>query len=355
MKEEDFILLFKDSFNSADRNFLQTPYRWDGIDFLKTLEQKLDGYKIIVNKFFVALSVIVKDFYNSYKNRIYNICERLLQCIEIYYKGLPQKAYLEFEKLIKKNFDDKIRFSDYTIYWMGEKTFYRAVPINDNRQYGRDRCFHVPYNMREKVSTSRYSIPGHPSLYLSDSLELCVEEVNINSNLLFSRFELKQDNNTKLEVVDLSLEIEDIIKILEKSTNIYSFSEELIFGFLMRLPIQIACSFMRTDRTNSFAVEYVIPQLLMQWVKANADENSIVGIKYKSCANKYSSKLGNNYVFPSSGIVQDNNKFCPTLSKKFYLTKPLYSKDYESLEVVAAKLGKLEMKNVNYKTPLEKS
>lgn len=355
MKDVDLISLFESSFKSAEKNYLQTSYRWDGIDFLKTLKQKLDYYKIILSKFFAALRVLSKDtYYNDYKIRINNICEMLLNCIKIYYKGLPQKAYLEFEKLIEENFDDKIRFSDYTINRMKQKVFYRAVPINDGRQYGRDRCFHVPYDKREKVSTSRYSIPGHPSLYLSDSLELCIEEVNVKSNLLFSRFELSQENNIKLEVVDLSLQIEDIIKLLEGNLNYYSSCEELIFGFLMRFPIQIACSFIRTDRTNSFAVEYVIPQLVMQWVKSNADEKIIIGIKYKSCANKYSFKLGNNYVFPSSGIEKDNKKFCPNLSDKFYLTEPLYSLDYGSLEDVLNKLDKLEVHQVYYKKPFEK-
>ena len=41
----------------------------------------------------------------------------------------------------------------------------------------KEKMFHVPFNMREKVSSARFSIPGFPCLYLGTSLEVCWNEI----------------------------------------------------------------------------------------------------------------------------------------------------------------------------------
>lgn len=48
--------------------------------------------------------------------------------------------------------------------------------MDDVKPYSRTRVLHTPYNLRSKVSTSRYSIAGYPSLYLGTSLQLCCKE-----------------------------------------------------------------------------------------------------------------------------------------------------------------------------------
>ena len=165
MEKVDIIEIFKGTFNEECLRYTRTPFRWNGKNFIETLNDKLIGYQIIVSKFFSALKVCTQyQDYLTYKLKINIICDKLILCIQEYFKGLPHRAYNEFDTMIKETFDEKIKFLDCFLPWLGDTKFYRTVAIFDGRSYNRERCFHVPYNMREKVSTIRFSIQGHPSL-----------------------------------------------------------------------------------------------------------------------------------------------------------------------------------------------
>lgn len=348
MKHFDIIEIFKDTFNDDCLRYTQTPFRWDGRDFIGTLKDKFTGYQLIVSRFFVVLNQFKKyNNYIKYKAKIISICNQLLICIEEYFKGLPHKAYMQLDEMIKENFDKDINFMDYFLPWLGSTKFYRTVIISDGRHYNRDRCFHVPYSMREKVSTSRFSIPGHPSLYLSDNIDLCNIEIGKEKEKLFSKFQVNYETKwgPNFRIADLSMQVKDVVDMLDEGCN-EDTAIKFIIGYLMRLPIQLACSFIRIDRNSSFSVEYVIPQLVMQWVKENTPVQAIVGIKYKSCANKLCSKLGNNYVFPTSGLIEKNNIFCPRLSNAFIMTLPINSRDYNTIDEIKAVLDEMELKKV---------
>lgn len=348
MEKIDIIEIFKETFNDDCLRYTQTPFRWKGKDFIGTLREKFTGYQLIVSRFFVVLNALKKyNDYLKYKSKISTICSQLVICIEEYFKGLPYKAYMQFDKIINDNFDEQIAFMVYFSPWLGNTKFYRTVTISDGRSYKRDRCFHVPYNMREKVSTSRFSIPGHPSLYLSDNIDLCNIEIGKEKDKLFSKFQVNYE--TKLgpnfRIVDLSMQVNDVVDMLGEGCD-EDTALKFIIGYLMRLPIQLACSFIRIDRNSSFSVEYVIPQIVMQWVKENISSQAVVGIKYKSCANKLCSQLGNNYVFPTSGLSENQNDFCPVLSNSFIMTLPVNSNDYNTLDEIKTVLDQMELKKV---------
>ncbi len=348
MEEIDIIEIFKGTFNEDCLRYTRTPFRWNGKDFKETLKDKFLGYTIIASKFFTVLKSYDKyDKYLKYEVKIKIICDKLIKCIEEYYKGLPHKAYIKFDEMIKETFDDEIKFMDYILPWLGDTKFYRTVIISDGKSYSRERCFHVPYTMREKVSTSRFSIPGHPSLYLSDNINLCNIEIGEDKNKLFSKFVVNYEKKygPNFRIADLSMQVEDVISMLSEE----GFEETkltFIIGYLMRLPIQLACSFIRIDKNSSFSVEYIIPQIVMQWIKENSSEKAIVGIRYKSCANKLCSRLGNNYVFPTSGLIDENKNICPLLSKSFVMTLPINSSDYNSINEIETILDGMELKKV---------
>ena len=60
--------------------------------------------------------------------------------------------------------------------------------IVTKQEYEIEDIFHIPYNLRAKISSNRYSISGYPSLYLSTSLELCKQELKKMRKLLFLNF-----------------------------------------------------------------------------------------------------------------------------------------------------------------------
>lgn len=91
-------------------------------------------------------------------------------------------------------------------------------------------------------------------------------------------------------------------------------------------------------KNDPFAAEYIIPQLLMQWVRNEIRSNKgdeydqLVGIRYFSCASVKASNMGFNYVFPTSGQQKSAElPYCSVLTRSFRLTNPVYIHEYDSL------------------------
>lgn len=57
--------------------------------------------------------------------------------------------------------------------------------------------FHIPFELRGKAATQRYSIPGLPSLYLGSSCYICWEELHRPDLNTVNSTRLKKDNNVK--------------------------------------------------------------------------------------------------------------------------------------------------------------
>lgn len=231
-------------------------------------------------------------------------------------------------------------------------SLFRVTCVTDNKPYGRSRVFHTPYNMRSKVSTSRYSIAGYPSLYLGTSLKLCCEEIHLNPYKDFAlaaafKFErVLEYTNTNIRVIELGVKPQDFVR-LEPNNEIqhnrfipFRLLEDINVksAYVLWYPLIEACSFIRTNKNDPFAAEYIIPQLLMQWVRSemctSQDDkyNQLIGIRYFSCASVRSSDMGFNYVFPTSGKQKSAElPYCSILSKAFQLTKPQYIHEYDDI------------------------
>ena len=118
-------------------------------------------------------------------------------------------------------------------------------------------------------------------------------------------------------------------------------------AYLLWYPLIASCSFIRINKNDPFAAEYIIPQLLMQWVRNEMGNSTnhinntsdteheyeqLVGIRYFSCASVKASNMGFNYVFPTSGRQKSNSlPYCPVLAKAFSLTEPVYINEYDSI------------------------
>ena len=118
-------------------------------------------------------------------------------------------------------------------------------------------------------------------------------------------------------------------------------------AYLLWYPLIAACSFIRTNKNDPFAAEYIIPQLLMQWVrseinsKEHEDIDNLTGIRYFSCASVRASDMGFNYVFPTSGQQKSSDlPYCSVLTRAFCLTKPVYIHEYDDIRTCEWKLSK---------------
>ena len=233
-----------------------------------------------------------------------------------------------------------------------ELNLYRVVKTDGKASsYPRTRAFHTPYNLRSKVSSARYSIAGYPCLYLGTSLRLCCDEIQCDikrDNVIASRFVWERDpeiSHSDISVLEMAIKPQDFFPKKAGSRPIGRYFDEvdlndgaLRYRYMLWYPIIAASSYIRQNKNDPFAAEYIVPQLLMQWVREEAvcNENKvprIIGIRYFSCASEKASDMGFNYVFPVSGSqVSENIPYCKLLGRSFKLTRPHFGNKYKTYD-----------------------
>ena len=334
---------FKELFS---KDIYQLPIRWEGRDFYGRLYNHFKTYCEDITEILKDEEDICKD--------IEHICIKICTALDYSFRGYPTESYKSFKSVM--DILNKIPLLVDKFEFKNEK-IYRVVNNGNASLPERERIFHVPFKMRSKMSTQRYSIPGFPSLYLGTSIELCCMELDKEPKqdyLCVSRFEIEIEkvtdsliksifgnsdqplkfDNGQLKIFDLSLKPDEII--------VKDFSYDEYIKYIKWYPLLSACSYIRAMHDDPYSPEYIMPQLFTQWVRSE-NEDTVVGIKYFSCASNYASKLGKNFVFPSTGtpyhIGNDIDDYCARLSHRFKLTKPRFIKDYKNLESLGNELN----------------
>ena len=284
----------------------------------------------------------LKDLYDSYiellmENKfsevgeIDNSCKDIIEALEYYHNGFPHKAFEKIKDIMEKLIEKPLNIYAKTLWYedfLREEDLlklYRMRSVDEVKEYEIEDIFHIPYNLRAKISSNRYSISGYPSLYLSTSLELCKQELKKNEKIIVSQFSIKKKQKSfNVKVLELALKPKDFFKTNKSGRvfhdlNISAVKEKYFFWY----PIILACSFERKNKNDPFSSEYIVPQLIMQWLRVYYEtKKTLMGIRYFSCASKEASELGFNYVFPASGKKAKNKEFCEILAKSFKFTKP---------------------------------
>ena len=341
-----------------ERLFL--PARWDGVDFSATLEKLFNYYIHHLENTINTHKGIIPNIRCDIE-KIKRVTGLLIKTTNHYLNGFLAKASDTFNRVMKTLSQAPLKVYQKSVFEyfetqmennQDELKLFRAARVEDNKPYERIRVFHTPYNMRSKVSTNRYSIAGYPSLYLGTSLDLCCSEIKANpqnSLTLAAAFKLERSieyTNTNIQVIELALKPQDFILDYNRNESIIrraipsnlTHSNEIRSAFLLWYPLIAGCSFIRTNKSDPFAAEYILPQLLMQWVRSELisdnqnDYESLIGIRYFSCASMKASDMGFNYVFPTSGQQKSANlPYCSVLAKAFRLTSPVFIHEYESI------------------------
>ncbi|WP_269224980.1 hypothetical protein [Flavobacterium eburneipallidum] len=283
-------------------------------DFLKTqlskfiefYEKKLlphvdEGINFSSGNKDVIISKIRSLSYSINKSVEYFYAGDILRATQTFNKGLDD---VFFKDLAELNIITKIE----------EQTKFYRSRIGEKKKFTRSDLFHVNFNLRHIVSTNRYSIPGFPALYFGDNSYICWEEFNQPElkNLNFSLFK----NTRPLKIIQL-LRIEDLLSKLteNKSENI-----PFLLTYFTFFPLTIASSIKVKHASGNFKPEYIIPQLLLQYI---SEDKEIDGLKFPSTKIDYS-KLHNmspyNYVFPVKTVKQEG--YCDVLKDTFHCTQP---------------------------------
>lgn len=334
--------------------------------FLHELDVKLSLYTNWIRKrngesnefAFRELGTDEKDACRRLYDCVESICNNITNAVTLYMKGLPAEAYhaideaMRFVVFGKKythiTWNEHIEeIKDYLEEIKVDKTFYRMRHEKDNwerRNINQLGMFHIPSSLRGIVKTQRYSVAGYPCLYLSESGFGCWEELGRPSlsECLISRYK----NEETFRVLDLTIP-EKIMWEGNKNTK-------QLMHLILRFPLIIACTFRTHETKDNFKPEYIVPQLLLQWIKERAyDVNKgkdypqkvAYGIKYTSVNYPLPLKEGNtsqtgeqidyntgkyrytNYAIP---VIDIKDEQCSVLRRMFCWEEP-YCEEFEKM------------------------
>nr|WP_121272507.1 RES domain-containing protein [Pedobacter schmidteae] len=194
------------------------------------------------------------------------VVSALLETVDYYYKGYPSQAYIKFEEMLNYRTSKYKKLLNIKELEMDEN-FYRIRVKKENFPLSASEMFHIPFEHRGKVSTQRYSIPGFPCLYLGKTIYVAWEE-------------LKRPNLDEFQVIRLRSVKK--IRLLNLTSEDWGNNDinKTAYKYLMTWPIIAACSIRVSNYADTFKPEYIIPQLLLQWVRNN--QEMVDGLMYNS-------------------------------------------------------------------------
>lgn len=216
-------------------------------------------------------------------------------------------------------------------------SFFRIVRETETFQIKvANDCFHIPFELSEKMRSNRYSAKGMPALYLANNLFGCFLEVNKDDKdyprkQYFIKMDYLQGENGPRPILDLSL--------MPYEHYISKGSFNMFESLLIRLPIIIASMIKCEDENDEREAEnYIFPQLLMGFIVESGNTEHIehkrfIGIRYTSARLPIDDSVEFcNYVFPTFDSSRGYG-FCPVLTKHFLLSEPFEIDEKEAIVV----------------------
>ncbi len=227
------------------------------------------------NDYFLSVQAKIKTLMSFVKNAGANkqlvkeansFGESLLDILRHYYKGDIALAQIKMSNLINKLCDRDPRAEVTVGHYMHYKSnhtrrapFFRARVDANEDGFKAYEMGVIPFGLRAKTSSERFSMPGLPCLYLGNTSYDCWLEMGKPADYRFNVSVISIDNN--LHVLDLTVRYSDIFVIdNEKITRIH---DEISTGVIERFMLQLCASMRIREQNRSFKSEYIIPQLVM--------------------------------------------------------------------------------------------
>jgi hypothetical protein len=321
-----------DAANFFESPALRLPLRRDGSadeDFREFLGRTFRAYLAEFDK--LSASDPLTQAVKASKPQAEKICECVEYAVRDYLQGSPHTAFSAFESAIGNIHHHADWFPPIRIlprHYSGLKTLYRirAESLGEGArgmEFGREGLFHIPFEKRHIVQRQRYSMPGLPCLYLGSSVYVCWEELRrLPFHLLYvSAFRLRPDQT--VTVLDLSQSPLATAKTIRGGLLGPDVPDTEIRASAICWPLQAACSVRRLRTDAPFIAEYVVPQLLLEWVITGGGGTKWDGLMYSSvrCEPYLDHSYGFlNFVFPAQQPQSSGHS--PILKEKFELTMP---------------------------------
>jgi len=303
---EPTTMLFNEILESE---ILKSPFiQTNRLGFLGYVNSKLDDYLELLNDLDPD-DLAIKGLKTSKSRLVINQTEfvdGLKESIKLYYEGHPESAFNTLKETLEKRINKLKSLFSIETYDKG-MDFYRIRVLNDNNKLNPENFFHIPFENRGKVTSQRFSIPGFPSLYLGQTIYICWEELNRPNINEFHA--IRFQSTSPIKYINLAPPFFD--------NNLYQVK---YYKYLVSWPLMFLCSIKVKNKNDIFKPEYIIPQLLLQWIRDNKD---IDGVKYWSTHVDKDPTIFKGDFFNMILPVKKNmdSGLCESLTKKFVSTE----------------------------------
>lgn len=138
--------------------------------------------------------------------------------------------------------------------------FFRARTSDKYCIFERKEMLHIPFDMRGRVSSTRFSIPGLPCLYLATTSYCCWLELKMPTDYQFNVSSVRVNQERKILNLTMTADLfEHIVMLTETDKLANRYTIEALKLWIL----SYASSFKIDADKRSFKEEYIIPQLIM--------------------------------------------------------------------------------------------
>lgn len=234
-------------------------------------------------------------------------------------KSYSFRGIAPFDELRRKGYDkhyDKMMEKELTFYRVRTKKKDSGEIISDE-----EHMLHLPYNLRDKAGSMRFSTAGVPGLYLGTTTYMCSKEVEWNgSDELYASVFIPESKGKKLKILNLTVSQALINGIYGRERDGDDKVRRRIQNAMLKIfPLVIATSF-SVESEEKIKYHYLLSQTLMKVVA----KKGIDGIAYLSMKgdDEFQYPQGVNLAIPANDI-SDDNLYSKKCKAGFRVSKPI--------------------------------
>lgn len=294
----------------------------------------------------VTVSSFIDRMVRSEFSLVNDLSKSILQIINLLLSGDQTTAYVQLDTLLN-GLGARLR----ALMPSGDMSHF-INPVyrlrgSGKRPFTAGELFHIPFYLKRKVGPMRYSSAGLPCLYLGGSTHVCWRELGepALSSVSVSRFQAVPGTNLRVlnfghRLPLLASYVANVPQDFGGPTNACAFVKAQVACW----PLVAACSIRVPDRTASERPEYLLPQLVLEWLIRT---HRFHGIRYFSTHyTEYPDdpKTYMNYVFPA--VTTPSVGYCPELCRLFELSDPICWDQAKGLSKTVSKRPRYKTREV---------
>ena len=298
----------------------------DEIKFLKDYRFpiKLDdkSYQTVMSSWLLDFNTNVNNLSfltTKEKNNIIVFANSLLKSFDLYFDDIAESYnyFCDAINIISENLPCiNLGFNNTS---NNIRDNYYRILAKSNKEFSYKEMLHIPFDKRYLISDYRFSTAGTPCTYMSNDCSIAWAETNMPNDFQIAEYTVCDNNKLMLR-----LDINPISVYGEIKGNPNKM--ELSLKFLYLFPLVAFCSVVCDDSSKRFKEEYVIPQMLMYWLKK---EKKYFGIRYRS--DKKYDLIRNNcgYNIAILATDEDDDHYCKKLKRVFGVNEKMQSVNFK--------------------------